>query len=119
MKTLNWNPLQTTEQVDDLVLRSFSVPCLIFKHSIRCNISAIAKYRLEEDWSFMDEEIEPYYLDLVTYRNVSNHVAEIFSIHHESPQALLIHKGECLYDTSHLDITVEELKEALMTEISH
>lgn len=116
---LSWNPIQTTAQVDEIVLRSFSVPCLIFKHSTRCNISTIAKLRLEDDWSFSEEELEPYYLDLLSFRPVSDYVAEIFSIHHESPQALLIYKGECVFDTAHLDISVPELKEALTVEVSH
>ena len=34
-----------------------------------------------------------------------------FSVHHESPQVLLIRNGECTYDASHLDISVAELHE--------
>jgi bacillithiol system protein YtxJ len=89
------------------------VPCLIFKHSTRCNISAMAKYRLEDDWAFEPGRVEAYYLDLLNHRALSGHIAERFSVHHESPQVLLIVDGACTYDASHLDITVEELREAL------
>lgn len=116
---INWLELHTTQDVDKLISRSFSVPCLIFKHSSRCQISAIAKYRLEDDWAFDEETVEPYFLDLLKFRQASDYIAEAFSVHHESPQALLIHKGECVFDVSHLDITVAELKEALSMEIDH
>ena len=84
---------------------------LIFKHSTRCSISTMAKYRLEDDWNFEGKKLEPYYLDLINYRDLSKEVAEKFDVHHESPQVLLIKNGECTYDASHLDITVSELHE--------
>jgi bacillithiol system protein YtxJ len=69
----------------------------------------MAKARLERDWHFSDETIEPYYLDLLSFRSVSQAVAEKFYVSHESPQVLLIRGGECTYDASHLDISVREL----------
>ncbi len=116
---INWIELHSTQDVDNVISRSFSVPCLIFKHSTRCEISAIAKYRLEDDWAFEPETLEAYFLDLINFRQVSSYIAEAFSVHHESPQALLIYKGECVFDVSHLDITVPELKEALALEATH
>lgn len=108
-----WTPLTTEEAVKEIQERSHDVPCLIFKHSTRCNISTIAKYRLEDDWRFPQDTVASYFLDLLRYRPVSNQVAEAFDVYHESPQVLLIVKGECVYEASHLDISVEELEEAL------
>jgi bacillithiol system protein YtxJ len=112
---MNWLALTTTNQLNEIEARSQQVPCLIFKHSTTCNISSIAKYRLEDDWSFDSSQIEPYYLDLLNYRPVSAAIADQFQVHHESPQVLLIVKGECVYDASHLDITVAELQEQMAT----
>ncbi len=70
----------------------------------------MAKSRLEKGWSFGEEEIEPYFLDLHTYRALSNQLAERFEVFHESPQVLLIRQGACIYDASHLDIDPAELK---------
>lgn len=108
---INWIPLRKNHQLEEIIERSNQVPCLIFKHSTRCNISSMAKYRLEEDWEFKVDDIEPYYLDLIRYRDISNAIAENFSVVHESPQVLLIKDGECVYDASHLDITVKELED--------
>ncbi len=69
--------------------------------------------RLEDDWRFSPDQLAPFYLDLLAFRDVSNHLAERFSVYHESPQVLLIRDGECVYDASHLDISVEELQEVL------
>lgn len=110
---MNWNVLEKIGDVEELENRSQQVPCVIFKHSIRCNISHIAKNRLETRWDFTEQEIEPFFLDLIQHRSVSNHIAERFAVHHESPQILLIHQGECIYESSHLDITVDELRENL------
>jgi bacillithiol system protein YtxJ len=116
MASLSWIPLLSEAQVDALAKRSHDVPCLIFKHSTRCEISSIAKYRLESDWAF-GSEIEAYYLDLLLFRGASARVAEVFLVHHESPQVLLLSGGECVYDASHLDIQVAEIQEALDLEV--
>jgi bacillithiol system protein YtxJ len=110
---MNWIALESIDQIEQIIERSHQVPCLIFKHSTRCNISAIAKFRLENGWIFAPEAVAPYLLDLLNYRPISNQLAEQFSVYHESPQVLLIVGGECVYDASHLDITIDELQEAL------
>lgn len=110
---MNWLPLTSLLQIDQILERSYRVPCLILKHSTRCSVSFMAKYRLESDWDFLENELEPYYLDLIAHRNVSNELAERFSVHHESPQILLIKNGECILDASHLDISIEEIREMI------
>lgn len=106
---IQWIPLSNVGQLEDIVKQSNSVPCLIFKHSTRCSISSMAKSRLEKNWDFSATDIKPYYLDLIAFRDVSNAITEKFGVFHESPQALLIRNGECTYDASHLDISVQEL----------
>ena len=114
---INWIPLESQSQLDSIIQRSQKVPCLIFKHSTQCNISAMAKSRFEKNWDFEAEEIEPYYLDLIAYRSVSNAITEKLGVFHESPQLLLIQNGECTYDASHLDITVSELRDCMSDAI--
>lgn len=111
---MNWNIITSEADIALIKERSAAHPCLIFKHSTTCSISVMAKNRLEMAWDFTTETLDAYYLDLKVYRSVSNHIADTFQVHHESPQALLIINGECVYDCSHLDITVAELHEGLM-----
>ena len=106
---INWNKITDVAQLDAISERSNTVPCLIFKHSTTCSISAMAKARLDRNWDFDAADIEPYYLDLLSFRPISAAIAARFDVHHESPQVLLIRNGECVYDASHLDISVDEL----------
>ena len=57
------------------------------------------------------DEMDFYFLDLLRHRQLSNKIASIFSVHHESPQILLIKNGECTYDESHDGIDMKEIAE--------
>ncbi|WEK19797.1 MAG: bacillithiol system redox-active protein YtxJ [Candidatus Pedobacter colombiensis] len=86
---------------------------LIFKHSTRCSVSAMAKRRFEMDWEAIPENTSLYFLDLISYRDLSAQIAETFQVHHESPQILLIKDGDCILDASHSDISAEEVAEMI------
>ncbi len=118
--TINWHPLHSEADIELIKTKSKETPCLIFKHSTRCNLSGIAKYRLESDWDFAEDRMKAYFLDLIQYKSLSNQIADTFQVFHESPQVLLIINEECVYDASHLNISIAELKEALdLTQINN
>ena len=50
-----------------------------------------------------------YFLDLISYRPISNDIAERFHGHHESPQISIIKNGEAIFDESHLAIQMDEI----------
>ncbi len=106
---MNWIPLTTPEQLAMIQQASFSRPQVIFKHSTRCSISVTVLNRLDRAGS--SETADFYFLDLLAYRPLSAQVAELFRVHHESPQVLIIRNGECIYDESHMAITPEEIAE--------
>ncbi len=106
---MDWIALTEKEQLADIKELSKNKPQLIFKHSTRCSISGVAKNRLEK--STPTQDIDFYFLDLIKNRDISNKIAEEFSVFHESPQVLLIKNGECVYDESHSGITMDEIKE--------
>ena len=106
---MNWLPLTSLSQLDLLIEKSKSQPIAIFKHSTRCSISSMAKSRLEREEA--SAGIEFYYLDLLAHRDISNAIAEKFSVHHESPQIILLKDGECVYDESHSGITMQDINE--------
>lgn len=109
---MNWQPLTQASQLEEIKAESQQHPVLIFKHSTRCNISATSKARLERKWKDdVAGELAPYYLDLISLRSLSNEVADTFNVPHQSPQILLISKGECVYDASHFDISFDEISQ--------
>ncbi len=97
---------------------SYTKPQVIFKHSTRCSISVMAKARLDK--SLPNTQIDTHYLDLLNFRNLSNSIAEKYSVYHESPQVLLIVNGQCLYDESHgsiyFDDIVQEAQKNIITQ---
>lgn len=106
---MEWNLLTAMNQLDLIVSMSEEKAVLIFKHSTRCSISRFALKQFENEFN-LEEKIEPYFLDLLNYRDISNEIAFRFNVQHQSPQVLLIKNGVVVYDASHSDIVVEELK---------
>ncbi|MCK9403316.1 MAG: bacillithiol system redox-active protein YtxJ [Chitinophagaceae bacterium] len=106
---MNWIPLTSEEQFQNIIEKSATVPQVIFKHSTRCGTSSMVLSRLEK--ANDPGGIDFNFLDLLAYRSISAKVAETCKVHHESPQILLIKNGECVYEESHMGITMEELHE--------
>lgn len=109
---MNWNHLETADQLSQLIDESAQKNILIFKHSTRCNISRATLDRLERNWKDADvPNVKPYFLDLITYRSISNAIAEQFQVEHQSPQVLIIRNGKSVYDNSHYGIDFSEIRE--------
>jgi bacillithiol system protein YtxJ len=114
MKFMKWNTLNSPEQLVQLREESKEKRILIFKHSTRCNISRTTLDRLERNWNDAEmTHIKPYFLDLLSYRNISNQIAEEFGVEHESPQILIIENQRAVYDRSHFEIDYHQIKEAV------
>jgi len=106
---MNWIQLTSLDQLENIKINSSNKPQVIFKHSTTCSISQMAFSRFER--AEAPDNIDFYYLDLLNFRPISNAIAELFQVHHESPQVLLIKNGECTYDESHYGIMMDELLE--------
>lgn len=107
---MNWQHINDELQLDEIKQKSFDHPVLLFKHSTTCSISATSLGRIERAWDDTKaKNIEPFYLDLLRYRSISNKIAKEFAIEHQSPQVLLIQDGKCVYDASHFDIRFDEI----------
>jgi bacillithiol system protein YtxJ len=104
---MHWIHLTDEEQLKQMINKSQLKPQVIFKHSTRCSISAVALQRMQK--TAQPSDIDFYFLDLLANRSLSNKIAEVFRVHHESPQILLIRDGECVYDESHLGISMDQI----------
>ncbi len=111
-----WKTLSSEAELDAVIARSHEIPVVLFKHSTRCSISTMAKSRFERSWDIDATAMEPYYLDLIAFRSVSNKISADLGVVHQSPQVILIKDGQAVYDTSHNDINVADLKEHLNDE---
>ncbi len=106
---MTWIELNHADQLDALREKSAQRAQVIFKHSTRCAVSSMALSRLER--TPPPDNADFYFLDLIRHRQLSNKIAEDFSVYHESPQVLLIRNGECIYDESHSGINMDEIAE--------
>jgi bacillithiol system protein YtxJ len=109
---INWLALTSVSQLDEIEDASNSKLVVLFKHSTRCSISRMALRQFENDFESNDQ-ILPYYLDLLNHRDISNEIASKFSVVHQSPQLLIISKEKCIYNASHSDIDAEVIKNYL------
>jgi len=106
-----FRPLDTIADWNDALERSKQTPILVFKHSATCSISAKAN---EEMTTLSTEEDFPVFRVVVQdSRSVSDEIAESLNVRHETPQAILIRDEDAIFDTSHLNVTVDTLRKEL------
>jgi bacillithiol system protein YtxJ len=111
---MNWIELVSPEQLQAIRNESQESPVLIFKHSTACSISAMVLHRLQRKSSGVNVPgLKLYYLDLRAYRDVSRAVESTFEVEHESPQVLIIDKGQAVYHRSHGEIDPLQIREFL------
>ena len=82
---------------------------VLFKHSTRCSISSTALHRLQGFCNEVTQPISAYIIDVISQRNLSNEIASILSIKHESPQLFILRDGKLLYHNSHFGINKADL----------
>jgi len=102
-----WKELSESGELHQIKEDSFQKTQVLFKHSTRCSISTMALNRLDQKWDSKSDAADFHYLDLIKHRNISNQVADMFSVFHQSPQLLVIKNGVCEVNASHNEVGVE------------
>ena len=103
---MEFMPLEKVAQLDGI--KDAKGVTLIFKHNTTCPISRSMRSQFEQDADGIPNVASVYMLDLLTYRDLSDAVAEQFNVPHESPQLLVIRDGQCISSQSLYDISAEE-----------
>ncbi|WP_034924066.1 bacillithiol system redox-active protein YtxJ [Gillisia sp. CAL575] len=105
-----WIQLITIETLEVIAEDSFNQPIAILKHSTSCGISRMVLRQFEQNYNLDPDSVKLYFLDLLSYRDISNKIASRFNVPHESPQLIVIKDGKVIYTASHSEINVEKLK---------
>ncbi len=100
--------VNTLEEFNEVVEKNDTF--LLLKNSTTCPISHAA-YEEFENFVADQNDVACFYLHVQEARDVSNHIAEKYSVKHESPQALFINGGEVVWNASHWKITYSSLQE--------
>jgi len=97
----SWKNVREKDHFYTLLENSAEKPQIIFKDSTSCGISAHAKYKLEQGFQLIEGKADFHYLDLLTYRPVSNLIAQELKVTHQSPQIILLKDKQVIYISSH------------------
>ncbi len=107
-KVLPWLTLNTVDQLNEIAEKSKGKTQLIFKHSTRCGISRMVMNQFVSAYD-VESNVDLYYLDLLSYRDVSNEVGYKFQVMHQSPQLLVVKNGVVVAHASHGGINEMDL----------
>jgi bacillithiol system protein YtxJ len=104
-------PVEADAELEGLFARSDDAPVVIFKHSTTCPISAHAHGQMRR----LDRAVvgEIALVVVQRARGVSNEVARRTGLRHESPQAIVLRRGQPVWSASHFDITTDAVERAV------
>lgn len=116
------NEITTIDQLDACLEGSSQKPVFIFKHSTRCPISSGANSRVREyieaAQASSEDTPEIYLLKVVESRDVSLTLADRVGVMHQSPQILFIQNGQSIWNTSHHNITADNIQRAIQNAVA-
>jgi len=95
------------EAFEELNERSRERPMVIFKHSLTCPISSAAY----EQMTRFDGEVT--LIEVQVARQLSNEIEIKLGVRHESPQVIILNKGQVAWNASHFKITAEAVADAV------
>ncbi len=97
----SWKQIHKEEDVMSIVAASNEKTQIIFKDSMTCGRSALAKEKLKDGEAALMAIAEVHYLDLLQFRSVSNFIASFLGVQHQSPQIIVVKNESVVYHVSH------------------
>lgn len=111
MSTNSFAPLETVDDLDTVLTRSYEAPTVLFLHDRWCPISKNAY----KEMSGLDAEAaaKTVLIDVTRGRELSQAIEERTGVRHESPQVLVLREGKATWHASHFAITAKAVSTAL------
>jgi len=110
-KQVPWRSLVSVDQLEEIAEKSKTRTQVIFKHSTSCGISRMVLNTFNANYNFSKDIFDLHFLDLHSYRKVSNETSAKFQVLHQSPQLLVIRNGVAVTHGSHGGINHIDLTE--------
>ncbi|AXJ02251.1 bacillithiol system protein YtxJ [Cyclonatronum proteinivorum] len=107
-----WARFENKDQAEP-IFDSNARPALIYKHSFACSVCTYSLLSLERNMEQIMEKADVYFIDVRAERPLSNYVAEKSGVQHQSPQAIVLYKGQAFWHGSHGAVRGEAVMEAL------
>lgn len=105
---LPWNNVKSVEELTDIFDNEQDY--VLFKHSTRCGISRMALSSFESAWDIENTDLKLYFIDLLAHRDVSNKIAELYNVQHQSPQAIVVKHKLVVDASSHSEINANKIQ---------
>lgn len=105
---LPWINVNSVEELTDIFDNQDNY--VLFKHSTRCGISRMALSSFESNWDINNTDLTLYFVDLLAHRDVSNKIAELYNVQHQSPQAITFKNKTVVNAASHSDINANTIQ---------
>jgi len=102
--------LRTRAEVDAALAASG----VIYKHSTRCPVSFDA-YDEVARFALTHPDVPVHVVDVVLQRDLSQHIARVTGVIHQSPQVIVVQGGSVRWHASHYAITAAAME--LHTEL--
>ncbi len=83
---------------------------VLYKHSTRCGVSSLA-IREVERFAAQRPDVPTFLIDVLRDRALSEEVAALLEVRHETPQVIVLRNGVRRWDTSHAGVTASALAE--------
>ena len=99
--------IETENDLEALLASSSERPVLLFKHSNACPISAMAYSRMRP----LGDAVS--LIVVQQSRELSRTVEARTGVQHESPQVVVLRRGQPVWSASHFDITAEAVTQAV------
>ncbi len=111
----NFQEITTRELLAEALALSGRQPVLFFKHSVTCGISSRA---FDEFQRYLESPASGaarnYVIVVQRARAMSDELARLIKVEHESPQAIIVRDGRAVWNDSHLAIKSEKLINAVI-----
>jgi bacillithiol system protein YtxJ len=109
-----WKRFTSEPDWQQLLKDSHERPVILYKHSSRCGVSHASWDEVERIGIEFGEETDLYFIDVIRERAQSLSIAQQSGIRHESPQLLLLWRGEVVQNWTHWSIRFPVVEEALI-----
>jgi bacillithiol system protein YtxJ len=107
--------ITSSEELAEMIKLSTEQPVLFFKHSNTCGISSRAYDEFQRYLQTPASALVRNCLIVVqTARPVSNELARLVGVNHESPQAIIVQSGRAAWHESHLALKSQTIADAAM-----
>lgn len=115
---MNYQEITSTSALAEVIRLSGQQPVMFFKHSRTCGISDRAFREFERYLQSPESaQVRNCVIVIQLSRDVSNELARLVAVEHESPQAILVSEGRAIWNDSHLALKSPVLVDAVSKSV--